>query len=217
MAKKADRPVAYTGGMGQYPRPSYYGLTGKFWDRIEKFTNEIVDIQNRRREANAKRMELEEELKQKKQEHEKAKVQAARIGADERPIKRAQKQVEKQVGRINTLHKAIQNVEQDLLQFIREGVPAEVLDDLYNRAMEHQAAYEEYVRKAAAERDMLGQFYALYLWANGTDHDNRDHNRFRPVPTGDYAGRPWYESPLNWGIAGAAETRLATIIARRKK
>jgi hypothetical protein len=84
MAKKAERPVAFTGSVGQYPRPSYYGLKGKFWEQIERYSNEIVDIQERRRKVSSRMAELRNELEYQQREHETApQVQAARLNKDE--------------------------------------------------------------------------------------------------------------------------------------
>jgi hypothetical protein len=206
MAKKADRPVVFTGGAGQYPNPAYFGLKGKFWNRIQKHVDEIQDIQERTRKVNARRAELEQELQYQKREHEKALVYAARVGKDEpndSALRLTERAVAKQVERAETLRKALQAVERDLQVVLREGTSPEILEELRERGRKHEERYQALVAEAMQGRDKLGEAYALHMFARGEDErgtpvPERNHFRLPPLsPAPDSSA--WYEHRLNWG------------------
>ncbi len=55
MPKRSDKPLAKGPRSRQFPLPSYYGLTGKFWSRIEKLALEQADLREREAKNNRRR------------------------------------------------------------------------------------------------------------------------------------------------------------------
>jgi hypothetical protein len=51
------------------------------------------------------------------------------------------------------------------------------------------------VAQAQAERELIGGPYALHLWLR----EEIPFQQFSATPPTDFAGRPWYERPLDWG------------------
>jgi hypothetical protein len=205
MAKKADRPVVSVGGTGSYPNPRYFGLKGKYWNQIQKYVDELYDIKDREEQANARRMELAQELEYQQAQLEQAKVDAARRGEDEpdgSALKLTEQAMAKQVERGNTLRKAAQQVQRDLQEFLQAGPPPEVLEELREMGRKHEENYRRLIAEAMKEREALGRAYGLHMFARGVEERGyaTQHNRFSPVPLSPAPdGSAWHEHPLRWG------------------
>jgi hypothetical protein len=220
MAKKADRPMVIGSYSSQFPRPSYYGLKGGWWNKVEKLTAELADIRERARKVGARRAELDEELRFQERQLEKAQVEAAGYGhedPDDSGLRVTQAAIDKLEKKRRAFETAAGQVTQELVAMVNEGAPSEVLEDLREKGRQHEERYHELVAQAVEERNQLGQWYALSLWARGVDERGQapvDNSRsvFRPTPLSpSYDQSQWYDHPLNWDDEEMSDTAITVV------
>jgi chromosome segregation ATPase len=215
---KADKPMV-AGTHGSYfPRPSYFGLKGKWWTQVEKLTTELANVRERRTRVGARVRELEQELRYQQDKLEEERVAAARLDKDEpddTSLRKTEREIEKVRDKVQVLDKALDQVSRDLLELVREGTPEEVLEELRERGRKHEERYKQLVAEAMTERDQLGQVYGLHLWARGEDErgeKHHDRSLFRAAPLSPLPdGSAWYEHPLRWGDEEMADTAITVV------
>jgi len=205
-----------------FPNPRYYGLKGKFWSTIQRKVDELADIRDRAAQAGMRSQELQRERDFQQRQYEDALVASARSGADDpddSQVEAVKRAIEKAEAKMRAAERAAGEVTSELLELMKEGVPAEVLAELREQGRQHEDAYHEYVAKAQAERDALGQAYALHLWARGLDPNgqppfNVDSAAFRGTPLSPAPdSSQWYEHALSWGDEQEMSDAAITVVS----
>jgi hypothetical protein len=107
-------------------------------------------------------------------------------------------------------------VNQELHRFLQGNAPQDVLDELREKARQHEARYNELIAQAKAEKDALGTAYGLHLWVRGVDARGYpdEYRRFMPVPQSPSPmphQQDWSEFPLNWGEQQMSDTATTVV------
>src|SRR5215207_7402490 len=189
--KAAQTPVAVAAG-GIYPRPSFYGLSGGWFKKLEEFTEELVGIAERHTKATERAGELEAELRYQQAKHDEAMAQAARNDTDEPAgdgLRTTEKALEKQEERVAALERARYAVQNDLETCLQEGPPQKALEQIRELGEAHEELYAAAMAEAEHQRAIHGGYVSLSRWARRAYPSD---GRFRPTPLGYDTTVPWF-------------------------
>jgi hypothetical protein len=220
MAKKVnDRPLVSGGTVSVYPNPRYYGLKGKYWNQVQRYVDEIFDIRDRVVKIQQRASELQQELQFQQRKHEEACIVAARKGEDEPDghfLDATRGELEKVETKRRRHEAALTQVNQELRVFLQDNVPQDVLDELREKARQHEERYKELVAQAQAEKNALGTAYSLHLWVRGIDARGYkdEYHRFQPTPQSPSPmpqQQDWSQFPLNWGEQEYSEVPIMEV------
>jgi hypothetical protein len=198
MPKKRSEVPALSGAKGSFPMPSYYGLTGGLWSKIEKFALENHDLKQRAEKVQRRRYELQQELQYQQQQLEEQRALAARHDdpdPDDTYLRITEKEIRKCDDKARALARAAEIAFSEFLSEVNTTEFASGLQTLREMGDKYEQEYRHHIAQAEKARDELGSAYSMHRWLRG----EMDINQFGPIPPSDYASRPWYTRPLDWG------------------
>jgi hypothetical protein len=216
MPKRSEVP-ALSGAKGSFPMPSYYGLTGGVWSKIEKFALENHDLRERSNAVSQRRYELQQELEYQRTQLDEQRAIAARnddAEPDDGYVKLTEREIRKCDDKARALARAADIAFGEFTSVMAQArhypdsreyaALRDGLQKMREMADKAEQEYRRLIAEAEKARDELGAAYAMHLWLR-EDYDPRSgrvgipFQMFGGVPPSGFDSKPWYTRPLDWG------------------
>jgi hypothetical protein len=209
MAKKqAKSPTVMGIGSRSYVCPSFWGLSGKPWSRVEAVSEEASQMMERYNRLGAERQQLMEELDYQHRQHRESEIEAARRDEDlPEPkyiaaTKKAIERIDKKLAALKAAADRVDNEYQAALSDLRVDSD-ELVADLIARGRQHHQEYLRLVAQAERERDMMGVFLGVSRFLS------YQQDALGP-PANDGVGNPWWRQNIRWPDEPAPDPTIST-------
>ena len=210
MARKAKTQTVTGPNSRTYPCPSYWGLTGKPWSKMEALAQEQANLSERYNKLGQERMQLVEELNYQRQRYYDEQTKAARLDEpdpEDKYIVATEKAIERTERKMQAIRQASDEVDLDHNRAMQELREAEgLVEELVSKARAHEQEYLEHVAKAEVARDQMGLFLGISRYVAGIQEEFG-------VPRTDPVGNLWYQQRIQWPGDPEPDPTISTVTA----